>query len=71
MEVNIVFSYQTQNGKTALMLASKCGSIECMRLILDAGADMNIRDSKVRLGVNVIFVSTFEPAAPLLHDMIR
>ncbi len=34
-----------QNGQTALIAASLKGNIECVRLILDCGADLNVRDS--------------------------
>ena len=32
-----------QNGKTALMLASQEGKVECMEMLLDKGADINMQ----------------------------
>ena len=37
--------HQAQYGQTALMHASRVGNIECVRLLLDAGADANFRNS--------------------------
>ena len=33
-----------QNGETALMLASNEGKVECVDMLLDSGADMNMLD---------------------------
>ena len=32
-----------QNGWTALMMASKAGHIECVQVLLDKGADVNMQ----------------------------
>jgi hypothetical protein len=42
------FETRTQDGRTALMCASESGQTDCVRLLLDAGADMNAKD-KVRV----------------------
>ena len=34
----------SQNGHTALMCAAESGHVDCARLLLDAGADMNAKD---------------------------
>ncbi len=37
-------SARTQNGQTALMCAAENAHADCVRLLLDAGADVNARD---------------------------
>ncbi len=49
---NVEFRRQTfllQNGETALMLAVRNGSLDCVRLLLDAGVDKDTK-CNVRLG---------------------
>ena len=58
--INIVYAslcdtYQTQRGETALMFACMINNIESVRLILDGGADVNVRDS-VRMNEHRIVV---------------
>jgi hypothetical protein len=35
---------RAQNGSTALIWAARYGRVDCARLLLDAGADMNVTD---------------------------
>jgi ankyrin repeat protein len=41
----IVHVFWTQGGDTALMLASKMGHIDCVRVLLEAGADKDAEDN--------------------------
>ena len=43
-----------QKGGTALTIAGFKGHAECLRLLLDAGADKNAKDPKVRVGGGMI-----------------
>lgn len=38
------FAYQSQRGRTALNAAAYFGRIECVRLLLEVGADQDARD---------------------------
>ncbi len=35
----------TQNGRTALVWAALCGHVDCVRLLIDAGADTDVEDN--------------------------
>ena len=39
--------FSLQNGQTALRMASFNNCVECVRLLLEKGADFNIHDNKV------------------------
>jgi hypothetical protein len=41
----IFITFQSQRGCTALILASELGSTECVRLLLESGADHGIKDN--------------------------
>ena len=49
-----------QSGETALMKASSEGHVQCVKLVLDWGADVNHQDSKVSVeSQSIIFYGMF------------
>ena len=40
-----------QDGRTALMKASEAGQVECVKVLLDRGAEVNIQDTVSLSGV--------------------
>ena len=49
-----------QSGETALMKASSEGHVQCVKLVLDWGADVNHQDSKVSAeSQSIIFYGMF------------
>ncbi len=57
--------HNTQDGWTALMSAASRDHAECVRLLLEAGADkdamMHVRDLKCRFGGKNVLPHVFEP----------
>jgi hypothetical protein len=50
----VLFGTRAQNGSTALILTAQRGHADCARLLIDAGADANVKD-EVRSSVLFVY----------------
>ena len=53
-----------QNGKTALMLASQEGKLECVEMLLDRGADMNMQTEVSGVIIHCVHAMQHIPSVP-------
>ena len=53
-----------QNGTTALMLASNEGKVECVEMLLDRGADMNMQDKVSGVIIHCVHAMQHIPRVP-------
>jgi hypothetical protein len=66
-----IFLDESQNGSTPLMQASGNDKPDCVRLLLEAGVDVNIKMWSVRCkDCHCLFVSIFHTAQLLVHDVV-
>ncbi len=47
--------FESQSGRTALMIAAMYGCSDCARLLIDAGADMKVKDGVSFVTVLLLF----------------
>ena len=53
-----------QNGDTALMLASQAGNLECVEMLLDRGADINMQDKVSGVIIHCVHAMQHIPRVP-------
>ena len=53
-----------QNGWTALMRASQAGHMECVKALLDKGADVNIQDRVSGVIIHCVHAMQHVPRVP-------
>ena len=55
-----------QYGKTALMIASVAGKVECVKVLLDKGAEVNMQDEVSGVEVNPLPMCRMKNATNLI-----
>ena len=53
-----------QDGGTALMKASEAGHIECVQVLLDKGADINMQNKVSRVIIHCVLAMQHVPRVP-------
>ena len=53
-----------QWGETALMLASKAGKVECVKVLLDRGAEINMQHKVSGIIIHCAHAMKHEPRVP-------
>ena len=60
-----------QLGETALMKASVAGQLECIKLLLDRGAEVNMQDKVIGVIIHCVYMqcSMYPEFPPLVEDV--
>ena len=53
-----------QDGQTALMKASEAGQVECVKVLLDRGAEVNMQDKVIGVIIHCVHAMQHVPRAP-------
>ena len=53
-----------QDGQTALMKASVAGQVECMKMLLDRGAEVNMQDKVIGVIMHCVHAMQHVPRVP-------
>ena len=53
-----------QNGSTALMMTSKAGHIECVKMLLEKGAEINMPDNVSDVIIHCVHTMPYVPRVP-------
>ena len=53
-----------QDGQTALMKASGAGQVECVKVLLDRGAEVNMQDKVIGVIIHCVHAMQHVPRVP-------
>ena len=53
-----------QDGQTALMKASEAGQVECVKVLLDRGAEVNMQDKVIGVIIHCVHAMQHVPRVP-------
>jgi ankyrin repeat protein len=59
---------QTNNGWTPLMIAAQSGQANTVKVLLDAGANMNLKNNEGKTALTVAFKQEGNRVVPLLES---
>ena len=53
-----------QDGRTALMMASEAGQVECVKVLLDRGAEVNMQNKVIGVIIHCVHAMQHVPRVP-------
>ena len=60
----LIIHLSLQNGRTALMVASIAGNVQCVRMLLDKSAEVNMQDTVSGVMIHCVHAMQHIPRVP-------